>query len=157
MTSHQVLTRLLKLDPAWTLEETWENGKRAWGDTDTLGMTPEEAAGERLSKLALNVCLMATAYGVPLPGAGPTRRTTPGPASPPLSMTCLFTIRTANVKPCSRIAADLDNLRIPMLREESLFSEFGFRASRRPSPVPLIRQRHLPPLDFSSYAKRYPG
>ena len=65
LTSHQVLTRLLKLDPAWTLEETWEKGKRAWGDTDTLGMTPEEAAlGTRLSKLALNVCLMATAYGV---------------------------------------------------------------------------------------------
>jgi hypothetical protein len=26
--SHQVLTWLLKLDPAWTLEETWEKGKR---------------------------------------------------------------------------------------------------------------------------------
>ena len=65
LTSHQVLTRLLKLDPAWTLEETWEKGKRAWGDTDTLGMTPEETAlGSALSKLALNVCLMATAYGV---------------------------------------------------------------------------------------------
>jgi hypothetical protein len=65
LTSHQVLTRLLKLDPAWTLEETWEKGKRAWGDTDTLGMTPEETAlGSALSKLALNVRLMATAYGI---------------------------------------------------------------------------------------------
>jgi hypothetical protein len=65
LTSHQVLTRLLKLDPAWTLEEMWEKGKRAWGASDTLGMTPEEAAlGSALSKLALNVCLMATAYGV---------------------------------------------------------------------------------------------
>src|SRR6516162_10225325 len=65
LTSHQVLTRLLKLDPAWTLEETWEKGQRAWGARDTLGMTPEEAAlGSALSKLALNVCLMATAYGV---------------------------------------------------------------------------------------------
>jgi hypothetical protein len=65
LTSHQVLTRLLKLDPAWTLEESWAKGARTWGDTDTLGMTPEEAAlGSALSKLALNVCLMATAYGV---------------------------------------------------------------------------------------------
>jgi hypothetical protein len=65
LTSGQVLTRLLKLDPAWTLEEMWEKGKRAWGAGDTLGMTPEEAAlGSALSKLALNVCLMATAYGV---------------------------------------------------------------------------------------------
>ena len=65
LTSHQVLTRLLKLDPAWTLEETWEKGKQAWDAKDTLGMTPEEAAlGSALSKLALNVCLMATAYGV---------------------------------------------------------------------------------------------
>src|SRR5262245_15922116 len=65
LTSGQVLTRLLKLDPAWTLEETWEKGKRAWGANDTLGMTPEEAAlGSALSKLALNVCLLATAYGV---------------------------------------------------------------------------------------------
>jgi hypothetical protein len=65
LTSHQVLTRLLKLDPAWTLEETWEKGKRAWGARDTVGMTPEEAAlGSALTKLALNVCLLATAYGV---------------------------------------------------------------------------------------------
>jgi hypothetical protein len=65
LSSHQVLTRLLKLDPAWTLEEMWEKGKRAWGAGDTLGMTPEEAAlGSALSKLALNVCLLATAYGV---------------------------------------------------------------------------------------------
>lgn len=65
LTSHQVLTRLLKLDPAWTLEEMWEKGKRAWDARDTLGMTSEEAAlGHSLSKLALNVCLMATAYGV---------------------------------------------------------------------------------------------
>jgi hypothetical protein len=55
----------LKLDPAWTLEEMWDKGKRALGASDTLGMTQEEAAlGSVLSKLALNVCLMATAYGV---------------------------------------------------------------------------------------------
>ena len=35
LTSGQVLTRLLKLDPAWTLEEMWEKGKRAWGASDT--------------------------------------------------------------------------------------------------------------------------
>jgi hypothetical protein len=65
LTSHQVLTRLLKLDPAWTLEEMWEKGRRTWEAKDTLGMTPEEKAlGSALSKLALNVCLMATAYGV---------------------------------------------------------------------------------------------
>src|SRR5262249_40246640 len=65
LSSHQVLTRLLKLDPAWTLEETWDKGKRAWSARDTLGMTPEEAAlGGALTKLALNVCLLATAYGV---------------------------------------------------------------------------------------------
>jgi hypothetical protein len=65
MTSHQVLTRLLKLKPDWTLEEMWEKGKRTWDASDTLGMTPEETAlGSALSKLALNVCLMATAYGV---------------------------------------------------------------------------------------------
>ena len=65
LTSHQVLTRLLKLDPAWTLEEMWAKGARSWDTKDTLGMTPEEKAlGSALSKLALNVCLMATAYGV---------------------------------------------------------------------------------------------
>jgi hypothetical protein len=65
LTSHQVLTRLLKLDPAWTLEEMWDKGQRTWEAKDTLGMTPEEKAlGSALSKLALNVCLMATAYGV---------------------------------------------------------------------------------------------
>ena len=43
----------------------WEKGTRAWGAKDTLAMTPEEAAlGSALGKLALNVCLMATAYGV---------------------------------------------------------------------------------------------
>jgi hypothetical protein len=65
LTSHQVLTRPLKLDPAWTLEEMWDKGKRIWQAKDTLGMTLEEATlGSALSKLALNVCLMATAYGV---------------------------------------------------------------------------------------------
>ena len=64
MTSHQVMTRLLKLDPAWSLEEMWEKGARAWDAKDSLGMTPEETAlGNALSKLALNVCLLATAYG----------------------------------------------------------------------------------------------
>ena len=42
MTSGQVLTRLLKLDPAWTLEEMWQKGQRTWGETDSLGMTQEE-------------------------------------------------------------------------------------------------------------------
>jgi hypothetical protein len=65
LTSHQVLTRLLKLDPAWTLEEMWSKGQRTWGEANSLGMTPEEKAlGNALSKLALNVCLLATAYGV---------------------------------------------------------------------------------------------
>src|ERR1022692_3862611 len=65
MTSHQVLTRLLKLDPAWTLEEMWAKGSRSWDAKDSLSMTAEEKAlGSSLSKLALNVCLMATAYGV---------------------------------------------------------------------------------------------
>src|SRR5262245_41665451 len=65
LTSHQVLTRLLKLDPAWTLEEVWDKRKRTWGGRDTLGLTPEETVlGSALSKLALNVCLLATAYGV---------------------------------------------------------------------------------------------
>jgi hypothetical protein len=65
LTSHQVLTRLLKLDPAWTLEETWDKAKRAWSARDKLGMTPEEAAlGGALTKLPLNTSLLATAYGV---------------------------------------------------------------------------------------------
>jgi hypothetical protein len=65
MTSHQVLTRLLKLDPAWTVEEMWDKGQRSWSARDSLHMTAEEKAlGSSLSKLALNVCLMATAYGV---------------------------------------------------------------------------------------------
>jgi hypothetical protein len=65
LTSHQVLTRLLKLDPAWTLEEMWAKGQRTWAAKDTLGMTPEEIVlGNALTKLALNVCLLATAYGV---------------------------------------------------------------------------------------------
>jgi hypothetical protein len=69
LTSHQVMTRLLKLDPAWTLEEMWQKGARAWDARDSLGMTPEGTAlGSALSKLALNVCLMATAYGVPCLG-----------------------------------------------------------------------------------------
>jgi len=65
MTSHQVLTRLLKLDPAWTVEEMWHKGQRSWDAKDSLEMTPEEKAlGSVLSKMALNVCLLATAYGV---------------------------------------------------------------------------------------------
>ncbi len=64
LTSGQVLTRLLKLDPPLTLEEMWRKAERTWDAKDTLGMTPEEVAlGNALSKLALNVCLMATAYG----------------------------------------------------------------------------------------------
>jgi hypothetical protein len=65
LSSQQVLTRLLKLDPAWTLEEMWLKGARAWDAEHSLGMTPEETAlGNALSKMALNVCLLATAYGV---------------------------------------------------------------------------------------------
>lgn len=65
MTSQQVLTRLLKLDPAWTVEEMYEKGQRSWEASDSLHMTVEEKAlGNSLTKLALNVCLMATAYGV---------------------------------------------------------------------------------------------
>jgi hypothetical protein len=71
MTSGQVLTRLLKLDWAWTLEEMWEKGRRSWEAKDTLAMTAEESAlGSALSKLALNVCLLATAYGVRCLGPG---------------------------------------------------------------------------------------
>ena len=69
MDSHQVLTRLLKLDLAPTLEEVWEMGKRAWGPEDSLAMTPEEnALGTAICKLALNVCLLGTAYGVKCQG-----------------------------------------------------------------------------------------
>jgi hypothetical protein len=71
LTSHQVLTRLLKLDPASTLEEMWAKAERSWDAKDTLGMTSEETAlGSKLCKLALNVCLMATAYGVRTLGPG---------------------------------------------------------------------------------------
>lgn len=74
MTSHQVLTRLLKLDLAPTLEEVWDMGKRAWGLEDSLAMTPEEnALGTAICKLALNVCLLGTAYGVK--GLGPENPT----------------------------------------------------------------------------------
>jgi hypothetical protein len=65
MSSHQVLTRLLKLDLAPTLEEVWDMGKRTWGPEDSLAMTPEEnALGTAICKLALNVCLLGTTYGV---------------------------------------------------------------------------------------------
>src|SRR5207302_9993950 len=42
LTSHQVMTRLLKLGSAWSLEEMWEKGQRTWDTSDTLGMTQEE-------------------------------------------------------------------------------------------------------------------
>jgi hypothetical protein len=59
MSSHQVLTRLLKLDLAPTLEEVWDMGKRTWGAEDSLPMTPEENdVGTAICKLALNVCLL---------------------------------------------------------------------------------------------------
>jgi len=65
MTSHQAMTRLLMLDPTWTLEEMWTKGQRTWNAKDSLAMTEEERGlGSALSKLALNVCLIATAYGV---------------------------------------------------------------------------------------------
>jgi hypothetical protein len=64
LTSHQVLTRLLKLDPAWSLEQMWQKGARTWDGKDSLGITPEEVAlGSALTKLALNVCLPGAAYG----------------------------------------------------------------------------------------------
>ena len=44
MSSHQVLTRLLKLDLAPTLEEVWDMGKRSWGPEDSSG---DDAGGER--------------------------------------------------------------------------------------------------------------
>jgi hypothetical protein len=60
-----VLTRLLKLDLAPTLEEVWEMGKRSWGPEDSLAMTEEEnVLGTAICKLALNVCLLGTTYGV---------------------------------------------------------------------------------------------
>jgi len=65
MTSHQAMTRLLMLDPTWTLEEMWTKGQRTWNAKDSMAMTEEERGlGSTLSKLALNVCLIATAYGV---------------------------------------------------------------------------------------------
>ena len=65
MTSHQAMTRLLMLDPTWTLEEMWTKGQRTWNAKDSLAMTEEERGlGSALSKMALNVCLIATAYGV---------------------------------------------------------------------------------------------
>jgi len=65
MSSHQVLTRLLKLDLAPTLEEVWDMGRKTWGLEDSLAMTPEEnALGTAICKLALNVCLLGTTYGV---------------------------------------------------------------------------------------------
>src|SRR5208283_1598081 len=52
LTSHQALTRLLKLDPAWTVEEMWAKGARAWDAKDTLAMSPEEVVlGNALTKL----------------------------------------------------------------------------------------------------------
>jgi len=65
MTSHQILTRLLKLEFAPTLEEVWDMGKRSFGPEDSLPMNSEESqVGTALCKLALNVCLLGTAYGV---------------------------------------------------------------------------------------------
>ena len=47
LTSHQVLTRLLMLGPAWTLEEMWEQGQRTWAAKDTLRVTPDgSSAGQ---------------------------------------------------------------------------------------------------------------
>ena len=43
----------------------WTKGQRTWNAKDSLAMTEEERGlGSALSKLALNVCLIATAYGV---------------------------------------------------------------------------------------------
>ena len=57
MTSHQVLTRLLKLDPAWTLEEMWTKGQTNLGcqglvehdpGGKSVGKFPEQAGAERV-------------------------------------------------------------------------------------------------------------
>jgi hypothetical protein len=57
LTSHQAMTRLLKLDPAWTLEEMWAKGARAWGGGRLAGhdaggggpgQRPEQARIERV-------------------------------------------------------------------------------------------------------------
>jgi hypothetical protein len=47
----------------WTLEEIWAKGQRSWDAKDTLEIKPT------LTKMALNVWLMATAYGVRCLGA----------------------------------------------------------------------------------------
>ena len=71
MSSHQVLTRLLKLDLAPTMEEVWDMGKRSWGPEDSLAMTPEENdLGTAICKLALNVCLAGDGIWGEVPGAG---------------------------------------------------------------------------------------
>src|SRR5262249_4492251 len=51
LSSHQVLTRLLKLDPAWTLEEMWEKGKRTWGGQGLAGPDGgRDGPGQRLEQ-----------------------------------------------------------------------------------------------------------
>jgi hypothetical protein len=106
MSSHQVLTRLLKLDLAPTLEEVWDMGKRSWGPENSLAMTPEEhALGTAVCKLALNVCLLGTAYGV----------RSLGPENPSHHQRLQHHTRVARKKGGERVKqADIDLLTHPM-------------------------------------------
>lgn len=106
MSSHQVLTRLLKLDLAPTLEEVWDMAKRSWGPEDSLQMTPEEnALGTSLCKLALNVCLLGTTYGVRCLG----------PDNPSHHRRLQHFAQVARKKGRDRVAqADIDLLTLPM-------------------------------------------
>lgn len=106
MSSHQVLTRLLKLDLAPTLEEVWAMAKRSWGPEDSLQMTPEESAlGTAICKLALNVSLLATTYGVRYLG----------PDNPSHHQRLLRHAQVARKKRRDRIEqADIDLLTLPM-------------------------------------------
>jgi hypothetical protein len=124
MSSHQVLTRLLKLDLAPTLEEVWDLGKRAWGPEDTLAMTQEEnALGTALCKLALNVCLLGMAYGVK----------NLGPENPSYHQRLQRYAKVARKKDRERVeVADIDLLTHPMrfafAEEVVLFQKEGVPA-----------------------------
>ena len=70
MTSHQAMTRLLMLDPTWTLEEMWTKGQRTWNAKDSLAMTEEErAAGQCLEQAGLERLPDGHGLWRPQPGA----------------------------------------------------------------------------------------
>jgi hypothetical protein len=69
----------LKLDPAWTLEETWDKAKRAWSDRDTLGMTPEEV--RRLLARRSQELLARYRRGEPVPEGCPLKKALAGQAN----------------------------------------------------------------------------